>query len=146
MNFCDRKTVFTSEPADRGVFGFERKQHTGGPIMKFKFALLSVALFTSGIALAKGPNGGHGNCGGSGNGASAHQGAGRVGKQQGIQRLNLSDEQKAKIEAMRAEHRKAVQSGGEPSEKGAMREQIRTVLTPEQQKQLDEIHAARPNP
>jgi Spy/CpxP family protein refolding chaperone len=114
--------------------------------MKIKHAVLVAALFTSGIALAKGPHGGRGTCSGSASGTAAQQCAGRAGKQQGLERLNLSEEQKAKIEALRAEHRKAVQSGSAPREKGAMREEIRTVLTPEQQKQLDEIHASRGNP
>lgn len=111
--------------------------------MNGKIALALVTIFSSGVALGKGPRSDKGNCAGVAKSTTAEHRKARGEGAQAFQKLNLSDEQKAKIESIRAEHRKAVQNGELQPRKGAMQGEIRSVLTPEQQKQLDEIHAAR---
>lgn len=106
--------------------------------MKTKIAIAVAALLVSSVGFAKGNGGKHGGgMGASQQGAAACGSSRGAGKHQGLNRIDLSDEQKAKIEALRTERRNAVQSGAAPREKGALHNQIREILTPEQQKQLD---------
>jgi Spy/CpxP family protein refolding chaperone len=97
-------------------------------------AALAVA---SATAYGKGMGNGQGRHGGQGTEQNAKGMHG--GKGGGMaKRLGLSEDQKKQIDAIRDEHRKKVQSGEAPAERGAMRDEIKKVLTPEQQKLLPE--------
>jgi Spy/CpxP family protein refolding chaperone len=102
----------------------------------FTKGLVIAALAVSSVA-AYGKGNGQGRHGGQGTEQSAKGMRGNKGGGM-AKRLGLSDDQKKQIDAIRDEHRKKVQSGEAPAERGAMRDEIKKVLTPEQQKLLPE--------
>jgi Spy/CpxP family protein refolding chaperone len=96
-------------------------------------ALSSVAAYGKGM----GNGSGQGRHGGQG---TDHSTKGMHGGKGGgmAKRLGLTDDQKKQVDAIREEHRKKVQSGEASAEPGAMRDEIKKILTPEQQKLLPE--------